>query len=365
MIKVNKQREKRSVRKHRGLLLVLLFFLVSFTVSVLNVRNVHIVITQDSEGDDIFNYFPIQVHADDMPENTSSPREASLSILKKISGEGWEIPSWENEDKSDRKEANVRWANFTSTTGNTRQMAIHPHFDFVSRDINKNHRWADCDRLPIMWNNLESKSNLYVEIGANIGSCVMEMLLSTNASIIAFEPHPNNLLCLKETISKLEPELQSRIVLMPVALGMVQGTSTIYSASNNMGNSVVGKIIKDYDSQEFDESNQHTIPVERLDSIFKNDLMDVEIKLLKLDAQGFECNILEGMGPNIPKTIKAIKFEWARKWLEAQGCLDLLPRLRNAGLDLYLGTKLFTEDTVNKEVIDLVGYRQQREEAKV
>ena len=89
--------------------------------------------------------------------------------------------------------------------------------------------------------------------------------------------------------------------------------------------------------------------------------MDVEIKLLKMDAQGFECNILEGMGPNIPKTIKAIKFEWARKWFEAQGCLDLLPRLRNAGLDLYLGTKLFTEDAVNEEIIDLVGYRQQKE----
>lgn len=150
-----------------------------------------------------------------------------LSLLKKTSGEGWEIPSWENGDTSDKEEAEVRWVIFTSTTGHTRPMAIHPHFDYVSGSINKKHCWEDCDALPSLWNKSQSKSNLYVEIGANIGSCVTKMLLSTNVSIVAFEPHPMNLLCLKETISKLEPELQNRIVLVPTALGENQDKSTI------------------------------------------------------------------------------------------------------------------------------------------
>ena len=339
---------------------------------MLTATNVHIVIVQDNgEGDDIFNYFPIQVHTDDMDGNTntntnthsnSSPREALFSILKRTSGDSWQIPSWD--DKSNKEEADVRWANFTSTTGITRQMAIHPHFDFISRAINKSHRWEDCDQLSTIWNNSDSKSNIYLEIGANIGSCIMEMLLSTNASIIAFEPHPKNLLCLKQTISKLEPDLQNRVVVVPVALGEEQGTSKIYSAFNNMGNSVVGKIVKDYDNQEFRETAQYDIPVERLDSILKNDLMGVDIKLLKLDAQGFECHIMEGMGPKIPKTIQAVKFEWAKKWIDAQGCLDLLPRLRNAGFNIYRGQSLVTEDTIDKELMDLIGRRQKREDTK-
>merc|ERR1712154_73033 len=185
-----------------------------------------------------------------------------------------------------------------------------------------------------------------------------------NASIVAFEPHPKNLLCLKETISKLEPELQNRIVLVPTALGEDQGNSTIYSAFNNMGNSVVGKIVKDYDDQKFETKMQFTIPVERFDSIMQSDLMNVDIKLMKLDAQGFECHILEGMGSSLPKTIQAMKFEWAKKWLEAHGC-GLLPTIRNLGFDIYNGANLITQDTINKDVIDLIARRQQTVETKV
>lgn len=192
-------------------------------------------------------------------EKSDTPRDLLLSVLKRTSGEKWTIPSWDLDE--DLKE--VRWANFTSTTGITRPMAIHPHFDEISRAIENKHRWSDCDALPQLWHQTEDrfgKRNIYMEIGANIGSCTMEMLLSTDAPILAFEPHPKNQLCLRKTISRLEPEYQNRIILVPIALGEALGSSTIYSASNNMGNSVVGKIIKDYDAQKFDEKSQFDIP---------------------------------------------------------------------------------------------------------
>lgn len=74
--------------------------------------------------------------------------------------------------------------------------------------------------------------------------------------------------------------------MVPVALGKESSTNTIYGASNNFGNSVMGKIIKDTEIQRFLDEDQHTIRVETI---------DLTLALVKMNAQGFECNILDGM----------------------------------------------------------------------
>jgi hypothetical protein len=56
---------------------------------------------------------------------------------------------------------------------------------YVSSMIQTCGRWYDCDTLVTLWNAVESdkgSKSIYIEIGANIGSCVMQMLFSTNAS---------------------------------------------------------------------------------------------------------------------------------------------------------------------------------------
>ncbi len=57
--------------------------------------------------------------------------------------------------------------------------------------------------------------------------------------------------------------------------------------------------------------------------------------LLKMDAQGFECKILEGMGGEVAEQIDVMKFEYADHWLFAHGCMDLLPRVMNYSFDVY------------------------------
>ena len=295
-----------------------------------------------------------------------TPQESIIqSLFQRTNGENWDIITFPTQFNFTEEELNVRWTNFTSTSNVTRSMAVHPHPDIVSDNIYKHQRYRDCDILPQRWRNKDHlgfsiegvpsevdqqdpsksaaekrKQKVYVDIGANIGSCVMEMLLSTSDSfIVAFEPHPKNRLCLIQTISKLEPHYQERIVIVPVGLGDKQGSSTIYSARNNMGNSVVGQIIKDNDGQAFDKKSQTTIQIERLDSIFNPYINEtnVEIPLLKLDAQGYECRILEGMGkkPSVADTIHQIKLEYAQKWLHGQNCTDLIHRLHDLGFDLY------------------------------
>jgi hypothetical protein len=71
---------------------------------------------------------------------------------------------------------------------------------FVSGGIINRGRWGDCDKLtslpwqePTAGKNDDSPAGIYVEIEANIGSGVTQMLLSINATIVAFEPQPSNL----------------------------------------------------------------------------------------------------------------------------------------------------------------------------
>ena len=247
------------------------------------------------------------------------------SIKTQSSEKGWKIVDWKDAITQEEEDKfSCKFTKFTSaSTGKSAKMCVHTFPDYVSDSIKRSRRWGDCDILPTIWNGTtHDEKSVYVEIGANIGSCVMEMLLGTDANIIAFEPHPMNLFNLKKTVSELDPALQDRLRLIPIGLGHEQGSSTIYSAHNNMGNSVIGKIIEDNSRQRFDEKLQFTVNVERLDSILNT---DIDVKLMKMDAQGFECNILEGMGNDIANAIGVMKFEWAAKWLTAQNCTDFLP----------------------------------------
>mmetsp|Transcript_17877 Transcript_17877/g.27797 ORF Transcript_17877/g.27797 Transcript_17877/m.27797 type:complete len:275 (-) Transcript_17877:191-1015(-) len=238
----------------------------------------------------------------------------------------------------------------SSAKGVEAKICVHNFDDIVSNSIRQIGRWADCDALSSYWtSNKHSHSSIYVEIGANIGSCVLEMLLETDANIIAFEPHPMNLFNLKKTISALDESFQSRVTLFPLGLGTEEDTVKIFAAHNNMGNSVIGTQIHDDPGQKFKEEHQFEIYVERLDSILRD---STNIKLVKMDAQGFECNILDGMGSGIASSIDTLKFECADKFLRGHGCsgTHLLERFFNFGFYVYgrFSTELGFQDRLER-----------------
>lgn len=249
--------------------------------------------------------------------------------LSKTQGQGWDIHPVSFLQKKTSQECH--WHDFVATSGNTAKMCLHDEKDAVSGAIRGKGRFHHCDILPKLWAEATKTPNsVYLEIGANIGSCVMEMLLSTDAKIIAFEPHPYNGWVLQQTIQNLDPSLQRRVVLVPVGLGSESATSKIFASPSNMGNSVVGKVIKDTGGQSNSDFVEHEIHIEPLSAILDaNSGMDVP--LVKLDAQGFECQILQGIDPPLAKTISKIKLEVAPKWLRQQGCLDLYQGFEKLG----------------------------------
>jgi len=289
------------------------------------------------------------------------------SYIKRHEGStpnSWSVVEWDNNPIRPEEDGkfSCEFVDFKSAeSGKSAQICVHTSKDVVSGAIRRDQHWIDCDTLSKTWNvsvnkksNKDTSSPVYIEVGANIGSCVMEMLLGTDAPIIAFEPHPMNLYNLKKTISQLDKSYQDRVTLFPIGLGDLAGSSTIYAANNNMGNSVVGKVIKDDENQQFDEKLQFTINVERLDSLLSSN--NLNVGLMKMDVQGFECKFLEGTGEEIMKKVDKIKFEFASHWLKNHDCTDLLPRLRNYGFDIFNadegGTKFDGEpDYKDKDII--------------
>lgn len=61
----------------------------------------------------------------------------------------------------------------------------------------------------------------------------------------------------------------------------------------------------------------------------------MKIRLVKMDAQGFECRIVDGMG-EVAGIIDVMKFEYAYQWLHSHGCFDLVSLLMN-NFDIYTG----------------------------
>lgn len=164
------------------------------------------------------------------------------------------------------------------------------------------------------------KTLFYLELGGNIGSCLMEMLQSTNANVVIFEPHPLNLSQMTTTLMRQPQAVRDRVALFPIGVGDVTAEFEMHMASNNCGNSVLEKPLKDAPSQQFIAPTR--VYVERLDDIFKTDdnkNNNLVIPLVKMDIQGYECKALSGM-PNLLKSVHTITTEADKFWKTGHGC---------------------------------------------
>lgn len=307
-------------------------------------------------------------------ESSSSVRQATTTsastkrypdLFRKTEGQGWKI--WHDSDTpllpltmqqqqqqqqhgesiratnvyNGNKEYSCHWANFRpridfmgkepqqiilrSQQAQTHKMCLHSIEDdqWVSGKILREGRWPDCDTLP-QWYEMDKNHNnnqdgWYIDIGANIGSCVMQVLLTSNATIAAFEPDPRNLFHLTNTLARLPPHLRQRVYVLPVALGAeALSSETIHVASDNRGNAAIGQAIQD----QIDPNQQFLEPlpivVERMDDLLKvevatnnNDNDNTKknpIRLVKMDAQGYECNIVQGASTILEAT-NTVVFE--------------------------------------------------------
>jgi FkbM family methyltransferase len=222
------------------------------------------------------------------------------SLFKKTSGPGWEI--WDRSSVLfDDMNLTCNWNDYRPFVRGEEAPVVpfcaHPLSDdqFVSKNIVTKGRHLECDGLPRMLSHSLKSGNkgnqeeiLYIDVGANMGTCVMQMLLTTNATIMAFEPHPYNLFVMTSTFMQLDEKLRNRIHLFPIALGAEPSESTIHMASDNRGHAVVSKVIRINRRASF--LAPMPIHVEPLDDILEN---KATVHLIKMDAQGMSHSIFK------------------------------------------------------------------------
>ena len=234
------------------------------------------------------------------------------SFLKKTRGSSWELWDGHSVLYNDLNFAPCRWTQFyvpgeeASSHITSLPMCVHPEADIISDAIAAGGRWQDCPYLGSVWHSLEQQDNqqhktqsrqkVHLEVGANIGACVLDVLLTTNAHIVAFEPNPRNLFRLTSTLSAVlavYPHFESRIQLYPLGLGDTAKKDLIFGAARNFGHSTIGHGVKEYPGQQFDKGLP--IYIERLDDLIncKHNDPQVEFSVMKLDAQGRLDNLLQ------------------------------------------------------------------------
>ena len=229
--------------------------------------------------------------------------------------------------------------------------------DWISLNIERSGRWRECGLLNDLWvsNNSCAHAGLFVDLGANIGACTLEMLLLTRARIVAIEPNPNNLFYLTRSLNlavERDASVRHRVVVLAAAAGEVAGSVQMAMDKGNQGNSMIssqGILVGQTRGGGGGIDLVQNVPVRPIDELLRHahqaqpGWARARVRLLKMDVQGFECAALRGARQTLP-LVDAVFAEADDKMLRVQNCSvgALRRRLTSAGFSITV-TRTRTE----------------------
>jgi FkbM family methyltransferase len=177
---------------------------------------------------------------------------------------------------------------------------IRRRVDYVllnhSLDSETNGEYWLLDNLPT--------NAVVLDVGFNMGDYTEQVLQRCpTATVHAFDPARAIQAVYEERFSS-----DSRIHFYPIALSNEAGELEFYDYNNECSS-----LTRRVDAGE--EKECYKVSVQTLDSWFKEQGID-KIDLLKVDAEGFDANVLEGTVALLEaKKIGAIMFEYASGWI--------------------------------------------------
>ena len=134
----------------------------------------------------------------------------------------------------------------------------------------------------------------FLDIGANIGTSVVEAMVSLGCSGgWALEPHPGNFKLLRHNL--LENGLDEKVEALEMAVSETDGTATLEVAKVNMGDHRVR--VGDASGGRMAEGERETIdvPMRSLDSLVGDGTVSLDdVALAWVDTQGHEAHVLAG-----------------------------------------------------------------------
>ena len=127
----------------------------------------------------------------------------------------------------------------------------------------------------------------YIDIGANDGDTCID-LVNTFQRVYAFEPNPESIKAIPDTIKKF-----------PFALGNKKEELVLTIPDNGYNNNKHGSIVRHQSG-----IRQYSVSVKTLDGFeFK------EVDLIKIDVEGMELQVLEGSMQTLMKWRPVVLFE--------------------------------------------------------
>ena len=155
--------------------------------------------------------------------------------------------------------------------------ALHSANDrYISHDISVLGEWEPLETEVVV--RLLNPGAVFVDCGANLGWYTV-IAAAYGATVIAFEPEPNNLRLLRANIEA--NDVSTDVTVHPVGLGRRAGSGRLSLSDENQGDHQLG---------ERPDRPSIEIEVVTLDAALEG----VKPRMLKLDTQGSEVAILDG-----------------------------------------------------------------------
>ena len=188
--------------------------------------------------------------------------------------------------------------------------------NFFQEDC-KNEPGSDYERGGVVI----EEGDIIVDVGANIG-CFSRYALTKNPSrVICFEPFSKNFECLKYNTENTVCEIHNKAVSdnhNPVKLL----ASNAFSGGCNIKNASDNGL---YNIEEM-------VDCMTLDSLFDNNIVD-KIDLLKVDVEGAETNVINGISIDNLKKVNKISMEIHHKLITAEEETQMFNKIKLAGFN--------------------------------
>eukprot|EP00547_Thalassionema_nitzschioides_P002824 CAMPEP_0194222376 /NCGR_PEP_ID=MMETSP0156-20130528/32797_1 /TAXON_ID=33649 /ORGANISM="Thalassionema nitzschioides, Strain L26-B" /LENGTH=333 /DNA_ID=CAMNT_0038953141 /DNA_START=110 /DNA_END=1111 /DNA_ORIENTATION=- len=195
---------------------------------------------------------------------------------------------------------------------------------FMNSIIRTTGRWADCPTLINLYNkNRKSEESLYMEIGTQFGPCIFDILISTNATVVAFENDITNLYQLTSTLLTLPDEVRSRLALfynvdftLPTDFNKGDGLNAEDTEDEETTVGLLETFLNSVSTENNEpEKEENEIMTTTLGHLFHEDYLnpkspypDLDIAVLKIDAPGMSCDIVEGAKKILPNAQAIVKI---------------------------------------------------------
>jgi FkbM family methyltransferase len=195
-----------------------------------------------------------------------------------------------------------------------------PALDFLSARLTAERIW-DFDQTLLLLKYVQP-GDIVVDVGANIGyyARLLGRCAGRRGTVYAFEPDPDNLRVLRANAARAWP---CKVEILPVALGDTAGPALLYRSPDNFG-----------DHRLSYREGRGTCPI---DVVRADDVLgasDRPVTLIKIDVQGTEEKVLQGMRRLIDRNAPhlAVFVEFSPELLRLAGSsadsfLDLIDRL--------------------------------------